>query len=276
MNNNTLLFDQIQETVAFIRTHTDVKPKTGIVLGTGLGNLTKELQVSKRFRYQDLPHFPVSTVDSHQGELIFGTLQNQPVVVMAGRFHYYEGYSMQQVTFPIRVLKYLGIQQLFLSNAAGGLNPEFEAGDLVLVKDHINLQPANPLTGTNDLRIGPRFPDMLFTYDKALRNKAKEFAQANAYRLHEGVYVCLPGPNLETPAEYRFMHIIGGDLVGMSTVPEVLVARHMNLNVLVISVVTNKCYPMEELTETTLEEVIATAAMAEPKMTALIKHLLRL
>lgn len=268
------LFDQIQETVQYIQQQTTFQPTTGIVLGTGLGNLTAEIEVTARFLYKDLPHFPLSTVDSHKGELVLGTLNNHPVAVMAGRFHFYEGYTMQQVTFPVRVLKYLGIQQLFLSNAAGGLNPDYEGGDIALVKDHINLQPANPLTGPNDERIGPRFPDLLHTYDAALRAKALSYAQANNIKLHEGVYVCLQGPNLETPAEYRFMHIIGGDLVGMSTVPEVLVARHMDLKVLVISVVTNKCYPIEELSETTLEEVIAVAALAEPKVTALVKHLL--
>ncbi len=268
------LFDQLQETVTFIKQHTAFEPKTGIVLGTGLGNLTSEIQVTTRFRYQDLPHFPTSTVDSHQGELILGMLNNHPVVVMAGRFHYYEGYSMQQVTFPIRVMKYLGVEQVFLSNAAGGIHPEFEAGDIALVKDHINLQPSNPLTGSNDERIGPRFPDLLHTYDLSLRSKALTFAKANNIRLHEGVYVCIPGPNLETPAEYRYMNIIGGDLVGMSTVPEVIVARHMDLQVLVLSVVTNKCFPIEELSETTLEGVIEVAALAEPKMTAIIKHLL--
>lgn len=268
------LYDQIQETVQFIQQRTNFKPTVGIVLGTGLGNLTSEIEVTARFKYQELPHFPLSTVDSHKGELILGTLNNHPVAVMAGRFHYYEGYTIQQVTFPVRVLKYLGAKQLFLSNAAGGLNPNFEAGDISLVKDHINLQPANPLTGPNDERIGPRFPDLLHTYDSALRTKALAYAQANNIRLHEGVYVCLQGPNLETPAEYRFMNIIGGDLVGMSTVPEVLVARHMDMKVLVLSVVTNKCYPIEELRETTLEEVIEVAALAEPKLTAIVKHLL--
>jgi len=268
------LFKKIKETVKYIRKQTDLQPTTGIVLGTGLGKLIEEIEIIKRFSYKELPHFPISTVEGHKGELILGMLNDHPVAVMAGRFHYYEGYSMKEVTFPIRVLKYLGIQQIILSNAAGGLNPSFAAGDLVLVRDHINLQPANPLTGPNDERIGPRFPDLMYTYDRDLRLKAQVFAKANNILLHEGVYVCLQGPNLETPAEYRYMHIIGGDLVGMSTVPEVLVARHMDIPVMVISVVTNKCYPIEELTETTLESVIAVAASAEPKMTALVKHLL--
>ena len=193
---------------------------------------------------------------------------------MAGRFHYYEGYSAQQITFPVRVLKYLGIERLIISNAAGSTNANIEAGDIVFIRDHINLQPENPLRGPNDERLGPRFPDMKYTYDRALNAKGLEIARRHGIRAHEGVYLGLQGPNLETPAEYNFFHIIGADLVGMSTVPEVLVARHMELPLLVMSVATNKCYPIEEIRETTVEEVIAVAQSAEPKMRQIVMGLL--
>ncbi|MEM9992369.1 MAG: purine-nucleoside phosphorylase, partial [Bacteroidota bacterium] len=224
--------------------------------------------------YIDIPHFPSSTVKSHQGRLVFGYLAGQAIVAMAGRFHYYEGYTMQQVTFPVRVLKFLGIEQLFISNAAGGTNATIETGDLVILKDHINLQPDNPLRGENDERLGPRFPDMLHTYDKELRMRALTLAKTHSIRVHEGIYVALPGPNLETPAEYRYINLMGGDVVGMSTVPEVLVARHMNLTVLVISVVSNQCFPVEDLTTTSIDEVIAAVEGVAPKLELLIEALL--
>ncbi|MEY4902320.1 MAG: hypothetical protein RLZZ292_135 [Bacteroidota bacterium] len=268
------LFDQLQQSLAFIQGETDFKPRFGIILGTGLGNLTDEIEVVHEINYASIPHFPVSTVESHKGKLVFGYLSAQPVVVMAGRFHYYEGYSMQQVTFPVRILKLLGIEQLIISNVAGSTNANIEAGDLVFVKDHINLQPENPLRGENDERLGPRFPDMLHTYNKAWNKRALAIAARYNIRAHEGVYVALQGPNLETPAEYQFLHRIGGDLVGMSTVPEVLVARHSGLSVMVISVVSNKCFPIEDLKETTLEEVIAVAKVAEGKLTIVVKGLL--
>jgi purine-nucleoside phosphorylase len=269
------LFDKLQETLAFIRNQTVFEPRFGIVLGTGLGNLTDEIQVTHEINYTSIPHFPRSTVESHKGKLVFGYLSEQPVVVLAGRFHYYEGYSMQQVTFPIRVLNALGIEHLILSNVAGSTNANIEAGDLVVVKDHINLQPENPLRGENDERLGPRFPDMLHTYNKEWNSRALAIASKHHIRAHEGVYVALQGPNLETPAEYSFLHRIGGDLVGMSTVPEVLVARHSGLSVMVISVVSNKCFPIEEIKVTTLEEVIAVAKVAEGKLTFVIKTLLQ-
>jgi purine-nucleoside phosphorylase len=269
------LYEQIQEAVAHIRMFTDVEPQYGIILGTGLGNLTDDLLVAYEIDYKDIPHFPVSTVQSHKGKLVFGYLEGKPVVVMAGRFHYYEGYSMQQVTFPVRVLKFLGIETLIITNVAGSTNANIEAGDLVFVRDHINLQPENPLRGENDERLGVRFPDMLKTYDKALIDKALDISNKNNIRSHTGVYVALQGPNLETPAEYNFINRIGGDLVGMSTVPEVLVARHSGLKMMVISVVSNKCFPIEEIKETTLESVIAVAHQAELKMRLVIRQLMK-
>ncbi len=270
-----MLYDKIQEAVAFIRTETDFQPEFGLILGTGLGELVHEMQVKKTIPYSLIPHFPISTVESHKGELVLGTLAGKKVVAMAGRFHYYEGYSMEQVTFPVRVMKFLGIRHLIISNAAGGTNPNFEAGDIVLVKDHINLHAENPLRGPNDERLGPRFPDMLNTYDRVLNAQALDIAKANHIRAFEGVYVGLQGPNLETPAEYHFIHTIGGDLVGMSTVPEVLVARHMGLPVLVLSVVTNKCYPLSAIGVTTVDEVIETARKAAPKMQLIVKEILK-
>jgi purine-nucleoside phosphorylase len=270
-----MLYDQIQEAVEYIRLYTDFAPQYGIVLGTGLGNLTDDLLVAGEIEYRDIPHFPISTVESHKGKLVFGYLEGQAVVVMAGRFHYYEGYTSQQVTFPIRVLKALGIETIFITNVAGSTNGDIEAGDIVFVRDHINMQPDNPLRGENDERLGLRFPDMKNAYDKSLINKCLDIARAQGIRAHAGVYVALQGPNLETPSEYNFLHLIGGDLVGMSTVPEVLVARHANLKTMVISIVSNKCYPLQEIKETTVADVIAVAMRAEPKMRLIIKELLR-
>jgi len=270
------LYDQIQKTVKYIRTKTKMKPKFGIALGTGLGNLVEDIEVETEIEYKDLPGFLISTVQSHAGKLIFGKLNGKQVVAMAGRFHYYEGYSIQQVTFPIRVMKALGVEKLIMSNVSGSTNAKINAGDIVLVRDHINLQPANPLRGENDERLGIRFPDMLNTYDKAMRATAKLVAQMKKIELKEGVYVCLQGPNLETPAEYNFLNIIGGDLVGMSTVPEVIAARHSGMRVMVISVVSNKCFPIEEITETTVEAVIELAQKAEPKMRTIVKDILRM
>jgi purine-nucleoside phosphorylase len=270
-----MLYDQIQEAVGFIRDYTDFKPDYGIVLGTGLGNLTDDLLVAYEISYSDIPYFPISTVPTHKGKLVFGYLEGKSVVVMAGRFHYYEGYSMQQVTFPIRVLKALGIHTIIITNVAGSTNAQIEAGDVVFVKDHINLQADNPLRGDNDERLGVRFPDMLATYDKSLIMRGLELAKEKNIRALAGVYIALQGPNLETPAEYTFLNRIGGDLVGMSTVPEVLVARHAGLRILVVSIVSNKCFPVEDIQETTLESVIAIAREAEPKMRWLIKALIR-
>ena len=237
--------------------------------------LTDDLLVACEIEYRDIPHFPISTVQSHKGKLVFGYLEGKAVVVMAGRFHYYEGYSAQEVTFPIRVLKSLGIETIFITNVAGSTNGDIEAGDIVFVRDHVNLQPDNPLRGENDERLGVRFPDMKNAYDKSLISKGLDIARTHNIRAHKGVYVALQGPNLETPAEYNFIHLIGGDLVGMSTVPEVLVARHADLQTMVISIVSNKCYPLRDIKETTVADVIAVATQAEPKMRLIIKELLR-
>jgi purine-nucleoside phosphorylase len=270
-----MLYDQIQETVQFIRSKTNFQPEFGIILGTGLGQLTDDIEVAFEIPYADIPHFPISTVQGHQSKLIFGKLAGKNIVAMAGRFHFYEGYSMQQVTFPVRVLKFLEIKKLIISNVSGSTNAAYNAGDIVFIKDHINLQPENPLRGNNDERLGPRFPDMLKTYDRKLNAIALEIAKQNKITAHEGIYVALAGPNLETPAEYQFLHRIGGDLVGMSTVPEVLVARHMNLPVFVLSIVSNKCFPIEEITETTVEEVIQMANEVQPKMSIIVKEMLK-
>ena len=272
---HSMTYTQIQEAVHYIRSKTDFQPKYGIILGTGLGNLTDEIDTLAEIPYKDIPHFPISTVQSHKGKLIFGHIDGIPLVAMAGRFHYYEGYTMQQVTFPVRVLKFLGIRHLFISNAAGSTNASMHAGDIVFIQDHVNLQSDNPLRGINDERLGPRFPDMLHTYDRKLNAKGLEIARQKGIRAHEGVYIALQGPNLETPAEYHFLHTIGGDVVGMSTVPEVLVARHMDLSLTVISVVSNQSYPIEVIQEVTVEEVIETVQKAEPNMRLLVKELLK-
>jgi len=265
---------QINESVKFIQGRTDFKPQYGIILGTGLGNLVGEIEPIATIDYADIPHFPVSTVESHKGKLIFGMLGGKRVVAMQGRFHYYEGYSMQQVTFPVRVLKFLGIEILFISNASGGLNPNYRNGHLMVLNDHINLQPEHPLRGKNYDELGPRFPDMLHTYDRKLIEKALAIAKEENIDCHEGVYVSLQGPCLETPAEYKFLNIIGGDAVGMSTVPEIIVAKHMELKVFAISVITDMGYPKELIKETSLEDVIKVAKTAEPKMTLILKRLI--
>lgn len=269
------LFDQIQEACAWLRKQTAFEPQYGIILGTGLSSLADEIEIVAEIPYGEIPHFPVSTVQSHKGKLVFGKLAGKPLVAMAGRFHYYEGYSMQQVTFPVRVLKFLGIERLIISNAAGGINIGYRAGDLVFIKDHINLHAENPLRGVNDERLGPRFPDMLGTYDRALNAKALAIAKAHDIRAHEGIYFGWQGPNLETPAEYEFIHRIGADLVGMSTIPEVLVARHMALPVWVVSVISNQCYPIEAIQETTVEDVISAVEQAGPHLSLVVRTLLK-
>ncbi len=247
----------------------DLRPRLGIILGTGLGKLAEEIDVRASVAYDDIPHFPISTVESHHGRLLCGHLRGVPVLAMQGRFHLYEGYGPQQVTFPVRVLATLGVETLLVSNAAGGMNPHYRRGDLMLLTDHINLQGVNPLVGPNVEAWGPRFPDMSEPYDPALRRLAEERALALGIKLQQGVYVAVTGPNLETKAEYRFLRAIGADVVGMSTVPEVIVARHMDLRVLAFSVVTDECFP-DALEPVTLEAVLAAAAEAEPKLTALM------
>lgn len=260
------LYDQLNEAAAYLRKHTDFQPKTGLILGTGLGGLVDELELHMKWDYQLVPHFPTSTVEGHAGSLLMGHLAGEPVIVLNGRFHYYEGYSARALTFPTRLLCHLGIERLLISNVAGSTNPQYRAADVVVVKDHINMHPDNPLRGHNDERIGVRFPDLLHAYDPILRDLATSEMLKLKLPTHQGVYVGLQGPNLETPAEYRMIKIIGGDLVGMSTVQEVLVANHMNVPVLVTSLVSNECHDPETLTPTTLEEVLEVARVGGGKM----------
>jgi len=271
---STDLRKHIRESTAFIRSRTKNRPTIGIILGTGLGGLAKEMKVSVRIPYGDIPHFPVSTVESHSGRLLFGKLAGKDVVAMQGRFHLYEGYSLQQVTFPVRIMKSLGVRTLLISNAAGGLNPLFRRGDVMLMTDHINLLGDNPLIGPNDDSLGPRFPDMSEPYAHRLQELARAAALDLKVPLQRGVYVAMQGPMLETRAEYRFLRIIGADAVGMSTVPETIVARHMDMQVLGFSILTDECFP-DSLQPVTLEEVIRVARTTEPKMTALMKEVVR-
>jgi purine-nucleoside phosphorylase len=273
-NNKKMTYEQIKTSADFVLSKIDQKPQVGIILGTGLGGLIEEIDIKHTFNYSDIPNFPVSTVESHSGKLIFGLLGGKNVVTMQGRFHYYEGYNMQQVTLPVRVMKLLGIEKLIVSNAAGGLNPTYEISDLMVISDHINLLAENPLTGKNLDAFGVRFPDMLEAYDKNLREKALSLAKEKNIRIHEGVYVAVSGPNLETPAEYKFLRIIGADAVGMSTIPEVIVARQMGLPTFAISVITDLCVE-GKLKHVTLEEVIAAAQRAEPSLTWLMKELVK-
>ena len=263
------LKEKIKEAKDFIRNKTDFKPLLGIILGTGLGTLAEGIQVEQEIVYQNIPHFPISTVESHAGRLLLGEVSGKKVVAMQGRFHYYEGYTMQQITFPVRVMKELGVKLLIVSNACGGLNPQFRAGDIMVITDHINLLGDNPLIGPNDESLGPRFPDMYNCYDKDLIILAEDCALKSSIKLQRGVYVAVPGPNLETAAEYRFLRNTGADVVGMSTVPEVIVARHQGMKVLGFSIVTDMGLP-DALKPTNLEEIIATASKAEPNLKKII------
>jgi purine-nucleoside phosphorylase len=267
------MYSKIEQSTQFLETFKN-GAKIGIILGTGLGALVNDLEITHSIPYGEIPNFPVSTVESHQGRLLFGTLNQVAVVVMQGRFHYYEGYSMQEVTLPIRVMKQLGISHLIISNASGGLNPDFEVSDLMIIKDHINLLPEHPLRGKNDERFGPRFPDMSDAYDKKLIEKAKMLAGKLGIKVQEGVYVVVQGPTLETPAEYKYLRIIGGDTVGMSTVPENIVARHMGMKVFAVSVITDLGVP-GMIKKISLEDVLQAAGKAEPNMTKLIGHLVQ-
>jgi purine-nucleoside phosphorylase len=268
------MLENIQSTTQYIKSRIgDFEPEVGIILGTGLGGLVNEIEVEKQLMYSNIPDFPISTLEFHSGKLIFGTLAGIKVVAMQGRLHYYEGYSMQQITFPVRVMKMLGIKNLFVSNASGALNPAFKKGDLMVIEDHINLQPHNPLVGRNETELGPRFPDMSQPYRWDLINKALDIASANNIICHKGVYVAVTGPNLETRAEYRYLRIIGGDAVGMSTVPEVIVANHMGLPVFAISVLTDEGFP-DTLKPVSVEEILTVAREAEPKMTLILKKLI--
>ncbi|HCD53647.1 MAG TPA: purine-nucleoside phosphorylase [Balneolaceae bacterium] len=258
-----------EEAGAYIRSKTDFKPEYLLILGTGLGQLAEEIDEVITINYDEIPHFPVSTVESHAGKLIFGELGGKPVVAMQGRFHYYEGYTMQQIVFPLRVAKSLGAQTLIVSNACGGLNPNFRRGDIMLINDHINFLADNPLIGPNDDELGPRFPDMSEPYTARLVETAENVALELGIKMHEGVYLAVSGPMMETKAEYRYMRNLGADVVGMSTVPEVIAAVHMGMDVLGISVITDECFP-DSLMPVELEDVLAAAAMAEPKMTQVI------
>lgn len=268
------MLKKIQETKQFLDKKTTLKPKVGIVLGTGLGNLSSEIDIEIAIPYEEIPNFPVSTVQGHSGKLVFGYLSGVPVVAMQGRFHYYEGYSLQECTFPIRVMKMLGISNLFLSNASGGVNANFEVGDIMLITDHINLLPDNPLRGKNIDELGPRFPDMSEPYSKKMIASVLTIAAKNNIKLQQGVYAVLSGPTFETPAEYKYMQIIGADTVGMSTVPEVIVARHMDIPCMAMSIITDLGVD-GKIIEISHEEVQEIAKKAEPKMTLIIKELLK-
>jgi len=268
------LRNKINETLAVIRKVTGEEYPVGIILGTGLGGLVKEIKISNEINYSDLPHFPLSTVESHEGKLIFGKINGKNVVAMQGRFHYYEGYTMQQITYPVRVMKFLGVTTLLVSNACGGMNPQYRRGDIMLMCDHINLLGDNPLIGKNEDDLGPRFPDMSEPYNNKLISLAESIALENKIKVQKGVYIAVPGPNLETRAEYRFLRATGADVVGMSTIPENIVANHMGMKVLGISIITDECFP-DSLKPVNVEEIIATAEKAEPKMTLIMKEVIK-
>lgn len=263
------LFDRVEVASAVVRKRAATAPQVGIILGTGLGGLAEEIAVEASIPYEQIPGFPLSTVESHAGRLLLGRLGNRPVVAMQGRFHRYEGYGLAEVTFPVRVMRALGARTLVVSNACGGMNPLWGPGDLVLLSDHINLLGDNPLVGSNDERLGPRFPDMSEPYDAALRGLARVAALELGIVLREGVYVAVPGPNLETRSEYRMLRMMGADVVGMSTVPEVIVAAHAGMRTLGISIITDQCLP-DALEPADITRIIATAARAEPSLTRLI------
>ncbi|MCB0408868.1 MAG: purine-nucleoside phosphorylase [Flavobacteriales bacterium] len=267
------MIQKIKEAVDFINQQGVNTPEVGIVLGTGLGGLVKEISIEKEIDYELIPHFPVSTVESHHGKLIFGKVKGKNVVAMQGRFHYYEGYDMQQITFPIRVMKQLGVKNLLISNAAGAVNLNYKKSTLMLITDHINLFPSNPLIGKNDNELGPRFPDMSEPYSLKMNNELRAIAKEKGILLNEGVYVPVSGPNLETRAEYRMIGKLGGDAVGMSTVPEVIVANHMGLPCCAISVLTDECDP-DNLAPVELSEILEAAAVAEPQLTSLYVELI--
>jgi purine-nucleoside phosphorylase len=266
------MLEKIKESIDYISNKTDIKPTVGIILGTGLGELANEVKISCSINYSDIPHFAHSTVEGHDGKLIIGELGGKQVVVMKGRFHYYEGYSMEEVTYPVRVMKYMGIKSLFVSNACGGMNPDFSIGDIMVITDHINLMP-NPLIGKHYEEFGARFPDMSKAYDKKLIELADNIAAANGIKLQKGCYVGVTGPTLETPKEYQYFRIIGGDVVGMSTVPEVIVANQMGIPCFAVSVITDLGVP-GKIKEVTHEEVQLEAHKAEPKLALLVKNII--
>jgi purine-nucleoside phosphorylase len=267
------LYGQIQEAVARLQSRWGTKPYAGIILGTGLGGLVEEISVEASFDYSEVPHFPQSTAVSHRGRLVCGQLAGLPVMAMEGRFHMYEGYSLQQITLPVRVMRAMGAEVLVVSNACGGMNPYYRSGDIVVIEDHINLMGDNPLIGINDDRLGQRFPDMSEPYDRRLVELALDVARRENIAAHQGVFIAVSGPNLETRAEYRFLRLIGADVVGMSTVPEVIVARHCGLRVVGFSIVTDMCLP-DALEEADIGKIIATANAAEPKLRSLVRGVL--
>ena len=271
MSSNPLQQARIQraEAVAFIKERLPIDPEYLLILGTGLGQLAEEMTVELELPYEEIPHFPVSTVESHAGKLLIGYLGGKSVMAMQGRFHYYEGYSMNQIAFPVRIAKMLGIQTLIVSNACGGLNPNFERGDIMLINDHINFLGDNPLIGPNDPDLGPRFPDMSQPYTERLLATAEQVALDAGIKMHQGVYLAVSGPMMETKAEYRYMRQLGADVVGMSTVPEVIAAVHMSMEVLGISVITDECFP-DALEPVSLDDVLEAAAMAEPQLTRVV------
>lgn len=268
-----MIVEQIARAASTIRKAWNGKPRVGMILGTGLGKIAKEIAADTVIPYESIPHFPHSTVESHAGRLVCGSLCGVPLVAMEGRFHFYEGYSMQEVTFPVRVMKELGCDTMFVSNACGGLNPNFAAGDVMVIEDHINLLGGNPLIGKNDDRLGVRFPDMCWPYDRELLAIAKQVALEAKIVCHQGVYAAVAGPNLETRAEYRFLRAIGSDVVGMSTIPEVIVAVHSKMRVLGLSAITDMCLP-DALEPTDVAKIIAVAAICEPKLTTIVKGVL--
>lgn len=264
---------EMGQALAYIQSVTNFEPEFGIILGTGLGALVDKIEIEQEIEYKAIPHFPISTVESHSGRLIFGRLSGKKVMAMQGRFHFYEGYNMKQITFPVRVMKLLGIKKLFVSNAAGGVNLDYQVADLMIIEDHIDLTKENPLTGANLDEFGGRFPDMSEPYERKMIDEALEIAEQEGVRCHEGVYAGVSGPNLETRAEYRFLKIIGADAVGMSTVPEVIVARHMGLPVFAISAITDLCDP-DHLEPVEIAKILAAAAKAQKGMTTIIQKLI--
>lgn len=268
------LYDRIQETSAYLRAHVRGQPRFGLILGTGLGNLAEEVDDATRIPFRQIPHFVPSTAESHAGNLVFGHLGGVDVVAMQGRVHFYEGYTMQQVTFPVRVMKALGVDSLVVTNAAGGMNPQYATGDLVAIVDHINLMGGNPLVGPNDQRLGERFPDMSEPYDRAYLRRIEEIALDLKVRLHRGVFVAVAGPNLETAAEYRFLRALGADVVGMSLVPEAIVAAHSGMRVLALTVVTDECFP-DRLERADVTKIIRVANEAGPVLARLVVEFLR-
>ncbi|MNX51907.1 Purine nucleoside phosphorylase 1 [compost metagenome] len=267
------MWEKVQETVSYIKNRTNFSPEYGVILGSGLGSFTDDMQVAFTLPYDEIPNFPVSTVQGHKGALVFGTIGDKKVVAMQGRFHFYEGYSMKEVTFPVRVMKYLGVGKLIVSNASGGVNPNYNVGSIVIIKDHINMAPEHPLRGKNDERFGPRFVNMSEPYSRKMIAKAKEIAVDLNIEVHDGIYLGLQGPTFETLAEYRMVKILGADCVGMSTVPEVIVARHMDVETFGVSVITDMG-DEENIDTVSHDEVLEAAKKAEPKVRNLIKELI--